>query len=258
MLDSSDKRRGFWLYQKYVKENGLELPLPAWTTDNLGQHPIWTMQVRQRCRQLYTEKTSLINACVNTIAEAHTEIRTQVQSIEALEKPIEFGRENIAKQFEKTAKEHAKLDKLRTDLEEFAAAKAEHETLVLSCGDALEKATAARAAADDAKTANAALVKEVAEELRHRKNAVAAAKKAKAGPDEMDAATDAEAAAKGKQAAAKAETKVIAARVKNTTKRSMMQRVTARRPRRTWTCSPKRSRRQSNIFPKWRKRWPTH
>ena len=85
VLDSSDKRQGFWQYQKYVKENGLVRPLPAWTTDNLDQHPIWTMQVRQRCQPLYTQKKSLIKACAKTIGDAHTEIRSQVQSIEALE-----------------------------------------------------------------------------------------------------------------------------------------------------------------------------
>ena len=207
-------KQGFWQYQNHAKENGLARPIPAWTTDNLSMHPIWTMQVRKRCEQIYEQEKSLIRECTNDIEEAHGVIWTQVSNINALEKPIEMAREKIEKEFAKAEKFQTQLDKLRAQLEEGVLAKAENEALISPSEEAVKKATVAKAAAQDDKKTNAALVKELATELKEKKKAVADAKKAKAGPEEMDAVMDAEASTMGKQAAAKAETKLIASRDK--------------------------------------------
>ena len=207
-------KQGFWQYKNHVKENGLVRPIPAWTTDNLDMHPIWTMQVRKRCEQFYEQKKSLIRVCTNAIKEAHGIIWTQVSDINALEKPIEMARQNIEKEFAKAEKHQTQLEKLRADLEDGVLAKAEKEALIAPSEEAMKKATAAKAAAQDDKMANAALTKELAAEMKEKKKAVADAKNAKAGPEDMDAVMDAEASTKAKVAAAKAETKLIASRDK--------------------------------------------
>ena len=144
-----DIRRGFRPYLKYVKENGLERPFPAYTYDNFNDHPVHTYQVRTRCQAEYNSRMSSINQCLQAIEQAHLEVRTAVQTINSLEKPKLFAREKIATLFEKIQKLEVKLNKYATEKEEAEILMKDCDESIVSLSEEETTKTAEQKVADE-------------------------------------------------------------------------------------------------------------